>query len=345
MSIHSVRIEEELGGERAEALARAMAARIVDSRKVLVTSHINPDGDAMGSQVALALALRRLGKEVHLVNDSPPPDKYRFLDPEGTIEFLEGAPSPGRYRGVDLGILLDTSEPSRTGRLEELFFQTGLDRICMDHHPGPASPLFLHHWVAERAPATGNLVLRLLDRLKIQLDREIATPLLVAIGTDTGWFRFSNTSSLALRDAARLLEAGVEAEKIHRRIYEESSAGRMVLMGRLLAGIQIELGGKFAWSLLDRQILKNSGVPHQELDGLAEQLAALRGPELVAMVLEVDPGSFKVSLRGRGNLAVNSIARDFSGGGHAKAAGFRFVGSWQELHARLKARVSRELGD
>ncbi len=338
-------LEEELGGEEAARMVDAMARRILDARRFLITTHINPDGDALGSELALAIGLRRLGKLVRVVNDHHPPKKYSFLDRENLIEVLEGEAKPELSGAVELGILLDTSEPSRTGRLQKEFFRHGLDRICLDHHPGPISSQFLHHWVAEASPATGNLVLRLLDRLPIQIDREIATPLLVATGTDTGWFRFSNTNPIAFGDAARLLEAGAEVESLYRQIYEDFNAERMILMGRLLAGIQMEFDGKFAWSLLENVTLKQSGVTCQDLDGLAEELATIRGVDLVALVVEVDPDSFKMSLRSRGDFSVNAIARDFGGGGHAKAAGFRITGERQEVIAKLLDRVARELSE
>jgi phosphoesterase RecJ-like protein len=184
-------------------------------------------------------------------------------------------------------------------------------------------------------------VLRLLDVLGVALDRSIATALFVAIATDTGWFRFSNTTPLVFRDAARLLETGIELEPLHRRIYQESRPERLILLGSVLAGIRMELEGKLAWSLLDRKAIERSGVALEEMDGFSEELKGIAGAELVALVVETSPGSFKVSLRSRGSLDANRIARDFNGGGHAKAAGFRASGDAAQVVRRIVERVAK----
>src|SRR5262245_35174511 len=221
-------MEEELGGAEAAKLVRAVAGRVRGSRGVLVTTHHHPDGDALGSALALGLAIRKLGTPVRVAIDQYPPQKYHFLNPGGLVEFWEEKPGPDAFPGLDLGILLDASEPTRAGCLAELIGTGDREWICLDHHPGPRSAWFTHHWVAPRAAATGNLVLRLLGALKLEPDAEIARALFVAIATDTGWFRFTNTSPLCLTDAARLVAAGAEPEDLHSRIYEEHSPERMV---------------------------------------------------------------------------------------------------------------------
>jgi phosphoesterase RecJ-like protein len=337
-----IRIESELGGERAAAELGRIAARIREAGPIAITTHIHPDGDALGSEIALASGLRRLGKTVRVLNADPAPDKYAFLDPD---RLLETAPAvgPPDLGAFDLGILLDAGEPSRTGSLEPAFFGSRFDRICLDHHPGPSSDLFALRWIAPASPATGDLVLRLLDELGVGIDRTAATALLVAVATDTGWFRFSNTTSLALRDAARLLEAGIEIEEIHRRIYEDMGLPRTVLLGRVLAGIRTDIGGRFAWALIDHETLEGSGVPMEDLDGFTEQLKGIGGVDLVAFLVEMAPRAFKVSLRSKGSADVRAIAAAFGGGGHVKAAGFRTKGDPEEVIRALVDRVREEL--
>jgi len=339
----SEEIEEELGGAQAAQLVREMRRRILAAREILITSHHHPDGDAFGSTLALALALRRLGKPVRAASDHPPPQRYRSFDPDGLVEFWEEKPPPETFRGIDLGILLDASEPSRAGCLQDLIGSRDMEWICLDHHPGPRNPVFAQHWVAPRAPATGNLVLRLADFLGTETDRVIAVPLFVAIATDTGWFRFSNTSPLCLCDAARLITAGAEPEDLFSRIYEDHSPERMALLGKVFSGLQLELDGRFVWSALDRATLERSGVPREELDGFVEAFRAIRGARVVALIVEVEPNEFKVSLRARGGAAVDSIAASFGGGGHAKAAGFRRTGDFGDLLRRLRAKVEEAL--
>jgi bifunctional oligoribonuclease and PAP phosphatase NrnA len=336
-------IEEELGGAQAAQLVGEMRGRILAAREILVTSHHHPDGDAFGSTLALALVLRRLGKSVRAASDHSPPQRYRSFDPAGLVRFWEDKPPPETFRGVDLGILLDASEPSRAGCLADWIGGGEMEWICLDHHPGPQSPVFAHHWVAPRAPATGSLVLRLADFLGVEPDRAMATALFVAIATDTGWFRFSNTSPLCLRDAARLIAAGAEPEELFSRIYEDHSPERMALLGRIFSGLKLELDGRYVWSAIDRPTLESSGVPREELDGFVEAFRAVRGAQVVALIVEVEPNEFKVSLRARGGAAVDGIAVSFGGGGHAKAAGFRRIGDLKDLLRRLRSKVEETL--
>lgn len=336
-------IEEELGGAAASEMVGSMCRRIVASRSILITSHHHPDGDAFGSSLALGLALRQMEKPVRVASDHPPPQRYRSFDPDDLVEYWEEKPAPDAFREVDLGILLDASEPSRAGCLAELIGRPGMDWICLDHHPGQRSPVFTHHWIAPRAPATGSMVLRLIDALGVKPDRSIAISLFVAIATDTGWFRFSNTSPLCLRDAARLIAAGAAPEELYGRIYEDHSPERMALLGRVFSGLKLELDGRYAWSVIDRAILESSGVPREELDGFVEAFRGIRGAQVVALVVEVEPNEFKVSLRARGAAAVDAIAASFGGGGHAKAAGFRRTGDLGELLRRLRSKVEETL--
>jgi phosphoesterase RecJ-like protein len=278
-----------------------------------------------------------------MATDHPPPRKYRFLDPGGLVEAWEEKPPSGALQGLDLGVFLDASEPSRAGCLEEVVGAGGMEWICLDHHPGPVSARFSHHWVAPRAPATGNMVLRLLDALGTDLDHRLASALFTAIGTDTGWFRFSNTTALCLRDSARLAEAGAKPEDLYTRIYEDHSPERMALLGRVFSGLTVELGGRYIWSLIDRSALERSGVPQEELDGFVEGLRSIRGAEVVALVVEVAPGELKASLRARGDAAVNEIAAFFGGGGHAKAAGFQMAGEAGAVLSSLRRRVEEAL--
>ena len=186
--------------------------------------------------------------------------------------------------------------------------------------------------------------MRLLDVLGAEIDRAAAEALFVAIATDTGWFRFSNTTPLALGDAARLLGKGLDVEGLHRRVYEGFRPERIVLLGKVFAELRMELGGRFAWSLVDQTALARSGIPYEELDGFSEELKKVGGVEAVALLVEIAPRAYKCSLRAKGQVEVNKIAARFGGGGHVKAAGFRISGGGDEVARALVEEVRRALG-
>ena len=187
------------------------------------------------------------------------------------------------------------------------------------------------------APATGDLVILLLDRLGVTIDPPIARALWIAIATDTGWFRFTNTTPWALLDAARLAAVGVETERLHEEIYESYTPRRARLLGAVLSGIREDLGGALIWSALSREALAAEGGGMSDLDGVIDHMKAIRGAGVVALVVEVERGTHKVSLRSRGAADVERIARGFGGGGHVKAAGYRFQGSVNDVIAALRS--------
>ena len=336
-------IEDELGGPQAQAVVESMARRLHSARGVLITSHVQPDGDALGSELALALGLEALGKRVVVANSDPCPKKYDFLDPQRRVVVHATPTGPDDYRDLDLGVLLDTSEPERAGRVQPALLAGWRPRICLDHHVARPSPLFHDHWIAEASPSAATLVLRLLDVLSVPIDAAIALGLFVGLATDTGWFRYSNTGALALRDAARLRETGLDLEDLYRRIYEEFSSERLRVQGRFAASHRLEMDGRFAWSLIDRAMLDEAGLPAEELDGVSGDLRTIRGVAITATILEPQSGKLKVSLRSRGRVSVEGVARSFGGGGHSKAAGFRYEGNLDALLALLRPRIAAAL--
>jgi len=306
----------------------------------VVAAHGNPDGDALGSMAALGGALRILGKAARIVVDGSIPEKYAPLFALDGIETVRDPNAASRLGPVDCCILLDTSEPDRAGSLRDLFFAEGQKRLCVDHHLGGEARRFDQALVVPEAPATGSLVLALIDRLGVPLDARLAQALWIAVATDTGWFRFENTTEWALEDAARLARAGVDIPGLHRRIYEEYPLARARILGTALAGLRSDLGGAFVWSVIPRRALDAEGLAMEDLDGVVEHLKSVRGAAVVALIVEREPRSFKVSLRASGTAEVESVARRFGGGGHRKAAGCRFSGSLETLLAALSAAVA-----
>jgi phosphoesterase RecJ-like protein len=344
-------LDDASGRPAGEVLAE-MAAAIRASHGFLVTSHINPDGDAVGSEAALALALRDLGKAVRVVNSQPVPEKFERLLPGGLFEIAceppgggpRGLPG-GELSSFDWCIVLDTSEPERTGALQGVVFAPGQKRMCLDHHRRRGASAFDQHLSSESAPATASLVLRLLDSLEVRLRSEIALCLWVGLATDTGWFRFANSSAPAFHDAARLVACGLAPELLYEEIYGSLSLVRARLLGRMLAGLQSELGGALVWSYAGRKELAELGARLEDLDGVIDYLKMVRGARVAALISENEPGACKVSLRALGDANVEQVARRFGGGGHVKAAGFRYRGPVERLRHDLCMAVTAMLGD
>jgi len=325
------------GRPATEALAEVAAAiRAADS--FVVTAHVNPDGDALGSTAALGLLLKSLRKRVRVIVAERPPEKFLPLFPPDLFEVVPGDVGV-RDLAADFCVLLDASAPVRSGPFEQFYFASGQRRINLDHHPPDLKATYDHQLVVTEAPATGNLVLCLIDLLGVSLTAEMAQSLWIAIATDTGWFRFENTSEWALADAARLVRAGVAAPALYARLYADHTLARARVLGAVLAGLRTELGGDLVWASLSQETMVAEGVTMGDLDGVVDHLKTIRGAKVVAFIVETGEQSYKISLRAPGVREVLSVARQLGGGGHAKAAGCRFSGSLEKLLTVLTGAV------
>ncbi|HVR76302.1 MAG TPA: DHH family phosphoesterase [Planctomycetota bacterium] len=337
------RYRDAASGRPAEDVLRDVANALKGAQRILVATHLNPDGDALGSQVGLGLGLRALQKEVRIVASEVLPEKFEPLFLPGIIELVRDA---GDLRGAspaDFAVLLDTAERERTGVPPDAFFGAAPRSICLDHHIWRGEEAFDLQLVVTEAPSTGNLVLALLDLLEVPLTRDIAQALWIAVASDTGWFSFENTTPWALHDALRLAETGLELHPIHQRLHQDCPIARAHVLGAVLQGLESSFDGAFVWSFLDGSLLEREGLALSDLDGMIDHVKAIRGARIAALVVEVEPGSFKVSLRAPGRADVETIARRFGGGGHAKAAGCRYRGTREGLFRDLSAAVEEAL--
>ena len=298
-------------------------------RRPFLCTHIYPDGDALGSSVGLAQILRDHGADPAVLLTHPVPGKLACADPHGIATVIPGEPNEAqlaRIAEADLIVILDTSEPDRLGRLREAVFASPAPRLLIDHHICDDPGIFDIAWSETTSPSTGNLVLRIHEEWGGALDPAAADSLFVALATDTGWFRFSNSTPEAFRAASVLRAAGVDPEEIHRQIHENSTPERTQALGGVLSRLQTAGEGRVVHSTLGTAELERHGIPLEELDGFIDALKQVRGAEIVFLVVELSPGRFKVSLRSKGAVDVHPIAVRFGGGGHAKAAGCRLEG-------------------
>lgn len=287
------------------------------ARRILVTSHLDPDGDSIGSQLALNDWLKGLGKEVRIINQGKIPSKYLFLDEERAIEDFD--PAKNIDWTADLIFVLECPTLERTGEVKKLL-KEGTKVINIDHHPdnsffGDIS------YVDTQACALGEIIYELLTSAGYHLDKRIATQLYAAILTDTGRFRFSNTTPEALRIGAELIALGANPKEINNQIYYNNSNASLKLLGFLLLNLGIYADGKISSLVIDQQTLEELKVSKEDTEGFVDYTLFLKGAEVGVLFTQKNDSKTKVSLRSQNSFDVSALARTFGGGGHRNAAG------------------------
>jgi phosphoesterase RecJ-like protein len=311
--------------------------------RFLVTTHIRPDGDALGSEVAMAGFLRQKGKDVRVVNASPTPPRYDFLDPEGTLfEHLGSAVKSVELADREVAVILDLSAWNQLGDMAEYIRAFSGPRVVIDHHVSQddLGALFFKDSTAE---ATGMIVMRAITALGGTITPELANGLLTAIAMDTGWFRHSNTRAGTLRAAAELIEAGAEIDDIYRNLFERNTLARLKLIGETLRNMRTELDGKVAYATISREDLLRSGANPQDSEDLVDFTVSMRGVEVGMLFIEQARGGAKVSFRARKGLDCSRLAARFGGGGHREAAGATVPGPMVETVQRVLQAVRQTL--
>jgi phosphoesterase RecJ-like protein len=325
---------------------------INEKQRIIITTHTNPDLDALGSELALDEYLRSLGKEVSILNSDSVPHTLRFVDPERRLRTF----SPSRHQRIieqaEIILVLDASGGwDRVGRIGQALAaraQQSSDRvgcppegatvICIDHHPDPVD--FAQVAVVDPdAAATAELIFDLITNNNGSLTPSIARWLYLAILTDTGSFRFPKTSLQTHRIAACLIEAGADPMQLYKQVYERHPLGLVRLKGHVLNSLQIGAGGQLAWSALDLDTLKAYGVKSADLDGFAGLGMQIGGVSVSLLCVETPKGRVKVSLRSDGSVAVNQLAAQLGGGGHPSAAGAIVDGDLAQVTAQMVANL------
>lgn len=296
---------------------------VLNHQSFLITTHIHPDGDGIGSELALARFLQNMGKHVMVVNSTPTPRRYRFLDTSSAILVYEEL---GHLPDAQVIFVLDISRWERLGNMAQLIRTHPGIKICIDHHPvnGNFADINL---ICEDACASGEVVLRLINSMGNGLTPQIAEPLYASILTDTGAFRFPNTSSQTHAAAAQLLSTGICSEMIYDQIYERCSPARVKLLGMALTQLAYLHSGRLAWMIITQSMLAQTGVEVDEIEGFVDVARSIRSVEASLLFMELPQGKVKISLRSRGNVDVNRFASQFGGGGHRHAAGIMMQGA------------------
>jgi nanoRNase/pAp phosphatase (c-di-AMP/oligoRNAs hydrolase) len=309
--------------------------KIIESNdSFLITTHINPDGDAIGSEAALRAYLEELGKRALVVNSNPTPDNLKFLDPDGEIRvFTRGEKDV--FEGIDVVFVLDVNNWEHLGGFGKALRRDTRTRVCIDHHED-ANVEFADVAVNDTSyAATGMMVYELIRAMDGELTREIAEAIYAAIITDTGTFRFSNTDGRTLRAAAELCDRGVEPYKLYRQVFANKTWGTGRLLGPVLASVQSAGDGRLAWIIATQKMFSDANATYDDSDGFVDLVRAIKGVELVLFFKEIAGGKIKVSLRSNGRVDAFAIAQGFGGGGHRMASGMKVDGPMNEAIDRV----------
>lgn len=285
--------------------------------RFLLTSHVNPDGDAIGSELGLARLLRNLGKGAVIWNHDPTPTLYRGLP--GAERIHVGAePPPGWPDKFDGVIVLECPGLDRTG-LEDHVVERQL--VNVDHHLGNQHYGAVN-WVDPTAPAVGEMVFRLAQGLRVELDADTANALYLTLVTDTGGFRFANATPEAFEAAAALVRVGARPDEVSRWLYESRPVASLRLLGELIGTLRLHADGRVATVHLAASAFERAGAQQADAEGLIDAPRSVAGVDAVALARDLPEGGVKLSLRSRGDVDVERIARQHGGGGHKNAAGF-----------------------
>jgi phosphoesterase RecJ-like protein len=299
---------------------------ILRRQRFLITSHLKPDGDSIGSQMAMAYALRALGKDVRLVNCDPA--QPAILTFPGVSQIEVASQVDGDYDAV---IVMECSELARAGL-------SGLDRyfiINIDHHPGNAMYGAVN-WFDGGAAACGEMVFDVIRCLGIPLTKEMATHIYVAILTDTGSFHHSSISPRTFDICRQALEAGADPVTIARAVYDSNSVGRIRLFSAVLGSIELDTSGRLATISMTREMARATGGSYDDVEGLINVPLTVKEIQAVVFLKEWEPNEYRVSLRSKGGIDVAGVARQFGGGGHKNASGCTILGSLPAVRRQVE---------
>ncbi len=310
---------------------------VAGARRFVLTTHINPDGDAIGSEIGMACFLRSRGKEVRVVNhDETPPFLHFLLHPDVTVEIHDPAIHDAVIAAADVVLLLDNSAPDRLGRMERVILDSAARVLCVDHHPTRGTP-WANDIIDDESCATAALVVELTHACGFTPDRIAAQALYVGLATDTGFFRFNSTTPRAHQIAAQLLTIGVDPARCFQEIYERNPPALTRLLGHALADLRLDAQGAVASIRLTRERIARCGAEGVETAEMTTALLATDGVRMALLFREMEDGRIKVSLRSKGDLDVHRLASRFGGGGHRNASGIVRAGQLAAVEEEVVA--------
>ncbi|HJP61247.1 MAG TPA: DHHA1 domain-containing protein [Gemmatimonadaceae bacterium] len=318
--------------QRRESIER-LAQELRAGRSVAISTHINADGDGCGSETALVRLLGQMGIRSKIVNPTPWPDMYKFLLGDDVRDSSDmGARA---LKEADVLVVLDISDVKRLGVLAEAVRRLTIPKLVIDHHlpsDEPPSKLLL---ADTAACATGELIYDFATCVGLELTPDIARSLYVALLTDTGGFRFSNTTARCLSIAGQLIASGVEPEEMYGRLYASMPVGRLHLLRDALATLEVDPEYGISWISVPAGAAEQYGLKSEDLEGIAEHPRSIGGTRLALFFRDLGHDKVKVSFRSIGDVDVNKFAKMFGGGGHARAAGALIEGNLEAVRKKV----------
>ena len=315
----------------------SVRARVADEirrrQRFVLSSHVRPDGDAIGSQLAMAYALWQMGKVVRLVNRDAPPGPLRVFPGVSRIEVANRIDDPG-----DAVIVMECGDLTRTG-------VEGFDRgfvINIDHHLGNANYGAVN-WFDASAAACGEMVFDLVKELGVPLTLEIATHVYIAILTDTGSFHYSSISPRTFDICRQCMEAGINPPAIAGAIYDSNNLGRLKLFGAVMSKMELDSSGRVATVYVDQALARDCGGTYEDTEGIVNLPLTVKEIEAVAFFKEAGADDWRVSMRSKGEVDVNAIAKEFGGGGHKNASGCSATGRFEDLKLLFQRKLVEQI--
>jgi bifunctional oligoribonuclease and PAP phosphatase NrnA len=299
---------------------------------IFITTHVNPDGDALGSVMALAGFVQKMGKKFRVVIQSNVVEMYRFLDPGNIIEsYPVDPPSVDSPNAHDLVFFLDLGKYERAGNVVPYLVQNQARKIVIDHHP-PEAVEADYCVVNPHAEATGSLVYDFICTVSPKvIDRKIALAILTAIVTDTGYFRYSNTTAVSHYIAASLYEHGVKVDEIRKALETGQPFSRQKLMGFALANLRLSSCGTIVYSWITAKMFQDAGARREHTDGIIDQIRIIKNVKVAILIVQEGDQQYKVSFRTVKPISASAIAAKLGGGGHPRAAGATCIGDLETV--------------
>lgn len=296
--------------------------RLKFSGRITITTHIHPDGDAIGSELALYYYLKHLGKDVNILNISPTPDIYKFMDKENVINTYS---DDYFLKSSDLLIVLDVSKFERIKKIAKDAKENNISIVSIDHHPKHTQNFFTQEIIDESANSTGYLTYQFIKKFNPEfIDKKIALFLYSALVTDTGYFHYNNSNFEAHKMASELVQIGINPPEVYEKIYEQNNLEQMKLLGHILQNLNIEYGGKIVWFTITQNLLKEYKVKIEETECFSDVVRSIKNLKVCVIIKEMKNGKISVNLRSKDNVKINGIAHRFGGGGHPYASGIKF---------------------
>lgn len=309
---------------------------IDQNQSFLITSHVRPDADALGSELGMRAILQAMGKTVTIVNASAPPANLQFMNLPGVILKLNDTVTKATLPQADVNIIVDTSAWQQLGTMADVIKNSAATRVVIDHHVSSDEMGAIELKDVESA-ATGELICEAAEALGVEFDADVANWLYAAIATDTGWFRFPSTTARTMRIGADLIERGASPHYVFNLVNEQSSLSRVRLGGRVIGRVQSEADGKLVWVQADSKDMAETGAVPSDTEGLVNQCLTVAGSEVAFIAVELQTGQIKFSLRCRYPHDVSAMAEQFSGGGHKLASGATLPGPLSTAVDRIRA--------